>query len=61
MHKRSVRRIGKLALIGALFTSLQACSPISSSPQSSVADAYHSSGAIAIQPYNRTIFSSNNF
>ena len=61
MHIRSVRRIVKLALIGAAFTSLQACSPAASSGEYGVVDAYKASDTIAIQPYTRSIFSTNNF
>ena len=59
MHTRSFRRIARFALTGALLGALQACAP--ASPSASVADAYVASGAIAIPPYTRTIFSSNNF
>ena len=61
MHIRSVRRIVKSGLIGAALTSLQACSPAAAPGEYSVIDAYKASDTIAIQPYTRSIFSTNNF
>lgn len=52
-----------LALSLAALSLLQACSPagISPSSQSQVAQAFETSGTVAVSPYTRTIFSSGNF
>ena len=62
MHLRLVRNLAKVALAGAVLTTTSACTTGVSTPQASaVADAYHTSDAIAISPYSRSIFSSTNF
>lgn len=55
------RKVVKAVLIGTLFLPLQACTSNLGGQQVDVADAYSSSGAIYVTPYNRTIFSSHNF
>lgn len=51
----------KAILASLAFISLQACAPTVATPPSSVAAAYESSNIIAIKPYTRTIFSTNDF
>jgi len=54
------RKTAKAALISAVLMSLQACTNLPEG-NASVAEAYSSSGSVAVTPYNRTIFSSSNF
>ena len=49
------------ALSGAVILSLQACTPLADSQQIDVAEAYSSSGIVAITPYTRSIISTHNF
>ena len=60
MQIRLVRNLTRIALIGAIFASLQACTSLPSN-DNGVAEAYRTSGAVAVSPYSRTIFSSSNF
>ena len=60
--KQYVKRLLSVALSLAALTCLQACtSNAPSVSQSQVAHAFESTGTVAIQPYNRTIFSTSNF
>lgn len=63
MNGHLAHRIIKAALAGAVLLSQQACTPSTQpgNPVASVSDAYHASDVVAVQPYTRTIFSSNNF
>lgn len=54
-------KAAKALALSATFLSLQACSPVSQQNQLDVAKAYNTPGVVAVNPYTRTIFSSNNF
>jgi hypothetical protein len=61
MQKRMVQRLVKVAALAVALTGLQACSPAYSPSSNTVAQAYESSGVVAVSPYNRSIFQSTNF
>ncbi len=61
MQKRHARTLCKMFLCCAALASLQACTDVAAPGAFSVADAYRASDAVAVSPYTRTIFSSNNF
>jgi ABC-type uncharacterized transport system auxiliary subunit len=60
--KHYMTKLLSLALSLAAISMLQACSPTASpQSQSRVAQAFETSGTVAVAPYTRTIFSSANF
>lgn len=60
MQKMSLQSI-RIILSLALASSVVACANPSNKANSTVAQAYNSSGVVAVQPYTRSIFSSTNF
>jgi hypothetical protein len=61
MKNMIVRIPVSMALIGAMFLVSACASSIPSTPDSQVAKAFESSGAVPVRPYTRTIFSTNDF
>lgn len=60
MKKAMIRFLAKVVLLSAAFA-LQACAGPSGDKNIDVASAFESSNVIAMKPYTRTIFSSNDF
>lgn len=58
--KTLMTKLTRLTLTVALLASLQACSGFAPA-SNNVAEVFESSGTVAIKPYNRSIFSSENF
>ena len=61
MHLRLVRNLVRISLMSAVLATMQACMSLPSGDNNGVTEAYRTSDAVAISPYTRTIFSSNNF
>jgi len=51
----------KTVLLLACLAMLPACTGVSGYSGNSVAEAYHASDVVMVNPYTRTIFSSGNF
>lgn len=60
MKRTLTRLLAKAVLLSATFCLLQACAP-AGGQTSGVARAFETANVVAVKPYTRTIFSSNDF
>jgi hypothetical protein len=63
MNAAMIKVITRVVVMSVILCATQACTGGVPGGRSSVAvaDAYETSGVVAVSPYTRTIFSSNNF
>jgi type IV pilus biogenesis protein CpaD/CtpE len=63
MERTLARLLAKAVLLSAAFASLTACAPTTGNTvqHMEVASAFETSNVIAVKPYTRTIFSTNDF